>query len=91
MRNLLVVFHSRTGSTQVLCDAAVSAATEAAGDEVALRVLGAFAAEPDDVLWAHGILLATPANFGYMSGALKDFFERVYHRCLERTAGLPTP
>ena len=88
LRNLLVVFHSRTGSTQLLCDAAVSAAVEAAGDEVALRVLGAFTAEPDDVLWAHGILLVTPANFGYMSGALKNFFERVYHPCLDRTAGL---
>lgn len=88
LRNLLVVFHSRTGSTQTLCDAAVSAACAAAGDEVTLRVLGAFTAEPDDVLWAHGILLVTPANFGYMSGALKDFFERVYHPCLERTAGL---
>ena len=88
-RNLLVVFHSRTGSTQVLCDAAVNQATAAAGDEVNIRVLGAFSAGPDDVLWADGILLVTPANFGYMSGALKDFFERVYHPCLERSAGLP--
>jgi flavodoxin len=88
-RHLLVVFHSRTGSTQLLCDAATEAATAAAGDEVTLRVLGAFTAEPADVLWAHGLLLVTPANFGYMSGAMKDFFERVYHPCLERTAGLP--
>jgi len=88
-RHLLVVFHSRTGTTQALCDAAVAAATEAAADEVTLRVLGAFGAGPDDVLWAHGILLVTPANFGYMSGALKDFFERVYHPCLDATAGLP--
>jgi hypothetical protein len=88
-RHLLVVFHSRTGSTQLLCDAATAAATAAAGDEVTLRVLGAFTAEPDDVLWAHGLLLVTPANFGYMSGAMKDFLERVYHPCLERTAGLP--
>ncbi len=88
-RHLLVVFHSRTGSTQILCDAAVKAAHEAAGDEVTIRVLGAFVAGPDDVLWAHGILLVTPANFGYMSGAMKDFFERVYHPCLEHTAGLP--
>ena len=87
--HLLVVHHSRTGSTRALCDAAVAAALEAAGDEVTLRTLGAFDAGPDDVLWASGILLATPANFGYMSGALKDFFERVYHPCLERTAGLP--
>jgi hypothetical protein len=71
-----------------LRDVAVEAATAAAGEEVTLRVLGAFDAGPDDVLWAHGVLLVTPANFGYMSGALKDFFERVYHPCLDRTAGL---
>jgi hypothetical protein len=88
-RHLLVVFHSRTGSTQLLCDAATEAATAATGDEATIRVLGAFTAGPDDVLWAHGLLLVTPANFGYMSGAMKDFLERVYHPCLERTAGLP--
>ena len=87
-RHLLVVSHSRTGSTQALRDVAVEAATAAADDEVTLRVLGAFEAGPDDVLWAHGVLLVTPANFGYMSGALKDFFERVYHPCLDRTAGV---
>ncbi len=88
-RHLLVVFHSRTGSTQDLCDAAVAAASDAAGDELSIRVLGAFAAGPDDVLWSQGVLLVTPANFGYMAGALKDFFERVYHPCLDKTAGLP--
>jgi len=87
-RHLLVVSHSRTGSTQLLCDAAVTAAAEASGDEVTLRVLDAFDAGPDDVLWAHGVLVVTPANFGYMSGAMKDFFERVYHPCLDLTAGL---
>jgi len=87
--HLLVVAHSRTGSTAELRDLAVGAAAEAAGDEVAVRVLGAFDAGPDDVLWARGLLLATPANFGYMSGALKDFFERIYHPCLDRSAGLP--
>ncbi|MDR3650125.1 MAG: hypothetical protein P4L20_13610 [Acidimicrobiales bacterium] len=67
-RHLLVVFHSRTGSTQVLCDAAVEAAAAGAGDGIVVRALGAFAAGPDDVLWAHGVLVVTPANFGYMSG-----------------------
>jgi multimeric flavodoxin WrbA len=85
----LVVSHSRTGSTRVLCDAATAAARAAAEDEVVVRALGAFDAGPDDVRWAHGVLLCTPANFGYMSGALKDFFERIYHPCLEHTAGLP--
>jgi multimeric flavodoxin WrbA len=55
---------------------------------VELRVRGAFDAGAEDVLWADGLLLATPAHFGYMSGALKDFFERIYHPCLGRTDGL---
>jgi multimeric flavodoxin WrbA len=87
--HLLVVWHSRSGSTARLRDAAVAGAAEGGGDEVELRVLQAFDAGPDDVLWAGGVVLATPANFGYMSGALKDFFERVYHPCLGRTDGLP--
>ncbi len=49
----------------------------------------AFDATPQDVNAASGVLIATPANFGYMSGAVKDFFERVYHPCLEQTAGMP--
>jgi len=87
-RHLLVVWHSRTGSTGVLRDAA-RAAAEAVGDEVTVRTVGALQAGPEDVLWAHGVLLVTPANFGYMSGAMKDFFERIYHPCMDRTAGLP--
>ena len=54
-----------------------------------LRVLDAFSAGPDDVRWADGVLVATPARFGYMSGACKDFFERIYYPCLEETPGLP--
>jgi multimeric flavodoxin WrbA len=51
--------------------------------------LDAFAAGPKDVLGANGIVIGTPARFGYMSGATKDFFERIYHPCLDQTAGLP--
>ena len=87
-RHLLVVHHSRTGSTAVLRDAALAGAVEAGGD-VEVRAVGAFDAGPDDVVWAEAVLLCTPANFGYMSGALKDFFERIYHPCLEQTRGLP--
>jgi len=90
-KNLCVIHHSRSGSTATLCDAAVDGAGEVTGTTfgpVELRVRGAFDAGPDDVLWADALLLATPARFGYMAGALKDFFERIYHPCLEQSAGL---
>jgi len=87
VRHLLVVHHSRTGSTSVLRDEVVAGVGDAEG-EVELRSLQAFDAGPEDVVWAEAVVLCTPANFGYMSGALKDFFERVYHPCLDRTAGL---
>lgn len=86
--HLCVVHQSRTGSTWELCESAVSGATGAT-DVVETRVRRAFDASPEDVLWADAVLLATPAHFGYMAGALKDFFERVYYRCLASTVGLP--
>jgi multimeric flavodoxin WrbA len=54
-----------------------------------IEVRHAFEASVDDVLGASAILIATPANFGYMSGAVKDFFERIYDACLEANHRMP--
>jgi multimeric flavodoxin WrbA len=88
-RHLLVVFHSRSGGTQALADAAIAGATSDELDDVEVRVKGAFDATIDDVRWSDGIVLGTPENFGYMSGALKDFFERIYYALIDETRGLP--
>src|ERR1700761_9083914 len=58
-------------------------------EEVELTVRPALSAGPADVLEADGILLSTTANIGYMSGALKHFFDTVYYPCLEASVGLP--
>lgn len=56
---------------------------------VDVRVRAALDADEDDVRWADAVILGTPENFGYMSGALKYFFDRVYYEVLEETPGRP--
>ncbi|MHB1445914.1 MAG: flavodoxin family protein [Acidimicrobiales bacterium] len=92
MTTILIVRHSRSGSTDRLVEAFVAGvvmAKEQIGGGPRLEVKGCFDAEPADVLGAAAIVLATPANFGYMSGAMKDFFERIFHPCLDQTVGRP--
>jgi multimeric flavodoxin WrbA len=88
-RHLLVVYHSRSGGTQAMTDAFVAGATDDAIDDVEVRVLHAPDAGPDDVRWADAVALGTPENFGYMSGLVKDFLERIYYEVLDETPGLP--
>jgi len=86
---LLIVFSSRTGSTAAMTDAVVAGARDDAIDGVDVRVCEAFDATADDVRACNAIVVGTPENFGYMSGAMKDFFERVYYPLLDETPGLP--
>jgi NAD(P)H-dependent FMN reductase len=75
---LLVVHHSPTLSTRALLDAAVDGAGDDAIEGVDVMVRPALEATAEDVLAADGYLLGTPANFGYMSGALKHFFDSTF-------------
>lgn len=58
-------------------------------EDVEVRVRDALEATQDDVLWADGYIFGTPENFGYMSGALKYFFDRIYYPCLDKIGGRP--
>lgn len=78
MPTLLVVHHSPTRSMQRLTDAVVAGAGADAIEGVEVVVRAALEATADDVLAADGYLLGTPANFGYMSGALKHFFDSTF-------------
>jgi multimeric flavodoxin WrbA len=88
-RRLLVVYHSRSGGAQAMCDAVVAGARDGAIEDVDVVVLRAVVADVDDVLAAQAVILGTPENFGAISGMFKDFLERIYHPCLERTRGFP--
>ncbi len=88
-RHLLIVYHSQSGTTEAMAQAVIRGASDPAIEGVRLRVRAALDAGPEDVLWAHGVILGTPENFGYMSGGLKTFLDRSYHACLEQTQGLP--
>jgi multimeric flavodoxin WrbA len=75
---LLVVHHSPTPGVQALTDAVVAGTRDDAIVGVDVVVRQALEATADDVLAADGFLLGTTANFGYMSGALKHFFDSIF-------------
>lgn len=78
MSRLLVVHHSPTPSVRSLTDAVVAGAHDDELEGVDVLVRPALEATAQDVLAADGFLLGTPANFGYMSGALKHFFDSLF-------------
>ncbi len=86
-KRLLVVYHTQSGNTGRLADAVLVGARRVT--EVETRMLRAFDAGVDDLVGCDALLLGTPENFGYMSGALKDFFDRTYYPCEGLTTGLP--
>ena len=89
MPRLLVVHHTPSPALQEMFEAAARGARtdEIEGVEVVIRP--ALTAAVVEVLEADGYLLGTPANIGYMSGALKHFFDQVYYPCLDAKAGAP--
>lgn len=86
-KHLLIVYHSQSGSTTRMAEAVVAGATNDAVDGVDVRVKTALQADAADVLWADAFILGTPENFGYMSGAMKYFLDRVYYECEGKVGG----
>jgi multimeric flavodoxin WrbA len=84
---LLVVHHTPSPALQALLEAARAGAALVPEVDVVSRP--ALSASASDLLAADAVLLGTPANLGYMSGALKVFFDSVYYPCLEVKIGMP--
>ncbi len=88
-RRLLIVAHGPSENTVRLREAAARGARHPDISGVEVAVLTPFEAGPADVMAADAILLGTTENLGYMSGALKDFFDRTYYAVLKEKQGLP--
>jgi len=89
MRRLLFVHHTPSPAMQAMFEAVLAGAHADEIEGVEVVVVPALTAGAADVLNADGYLLGTPANIGYMSGALKHFFDGIYYPCLEATRRRP--
>ncbi|MAL98476.1 MAG: flavodoxin [Alteromonadaceae bacterium] len=88
-KNLLVVAHAPSPNTHRMLEAVLKGARHPDVEGVEVSFKPPLEAGPEDVLVADALILGTTENLGYMSGALKDFFDRSYYPCLERTQGKP--
>lgn len=88
-KKLLIVAHAPSPNTRRLAEAAVSGANHPDIETVGVEWKVPLEAGPADVMACDGILLGTTENLAYMSGALKDFFDRTYYSVLEEKQGLP--
>jgi len=86
---LLIVHHTTSPATNDLFDAVLAGATDDRIEGVDVVARPALAATAVDVLESDGYLLGTPANLGYISGALKHFFDQIYYPCLDATVRRP--
>lgn len=88
-RQLLIVAHDPSPNTGRMVEAVLGGARHEDIEAVETRHVRPLEAGPDDVLACDALILGTTENLGYMSGALKDFFDRTYYGVIEQTEGLP--
>lgn len=88
-KTLLIVAHAPSDNTRALREAVLRGARHGDIEDVVINCKPPLEAGPEDVMSADAIILGTTENLGYMSGALKDFFDRSYYPVLEEKQGLP--
>jgi multimeric flavodoxin WrbA len=87
VKSLLIVFHTKGVKNAEMAEAVARGACTEAGVQVVVKRCAD--AGPADLLAADGLILGTPENFGYMSGMMKDFLERVFYECEGKVEGRP--
>lgn len=76
-KNILIIYHSQMGHTEQLAKACQQGVN--LENDIYVKFQKAFDTTLEDVIWADGLILATPEYFGNMSGAMKDFFDKTYY------------
>ena len=87
MTKILIVYHSQTGNTERMAKAVAEGAAGIEGAEVVLKRAGD--ATLQDLLDCQGLAVGTPENFGYMSGMIKDFFDRTFYPAQDKVFRKP--
>ncbi|MEO0618040.1 MAG: flavodoxin family protein [Pseudomonadota bacterium] len=88
-KSLLIVAHAPSPNTERLARAVYEGASDTSIATIDVTLLSPFDADAADVIEADALILGTTENIGYMSGALKDFFDRSYYGCLDHTDAKP--
>ena len=88
-KHLLIVAHAPSPNTRAMAEALLRGAQHEDIESVTSRWTPPLEAGPDDIRQCDAIILCTTENLGYMSGAMKDFFDRSYYPVLEEKQGLP--
>lgn len=89
MKKLLIVANTPSPNTSLLAESVLKGARHPDIEGIDVVFKEALKASAEDVSSADAIIIGSTENFGYMSGLIKDFFERVYYPCLEEKQGLP--
>jgi len=89
MKRLVIIAHAPSPNIQRMINAILEGAKSDEINGVESTFIPALEAEAQDVLNADALILATPENLGYMSGGLKDFFDRNYYPCMDKTEAMP--
>ncbi len=89
MARLLIVHHTPSPTTQSMLESVLEGANNDEIEGVEVVTSAALVTTAPTLLAADAVVLGTPANIGYMSGALKHFFDTVYYPCMTDTAELP--
>jgi multimeric flavodoxin WrbA len=88
-KKLTIIANTPSINTKLLLNQTALGAKSIQSDLIDVQHYEAFKADHNCVLNSSGIIIGTTENLGYMSGMIKDFFDRIYYECLEKTEGLP--